>query len=231
MMKQWKYGLVLFFISSIASADFYVDPNITGYDLAGVKVKACFDDGGNTAGGLCQSQEWSATSVINQSGEATKNDWFSVSLTGTSFFDYDSDNDKYYGLWTLDNLHSDYSLTSLLIEAWTADFYFDNKAYIEVTPGSGSGYPFFAANKDLDQNGHLVEFTGVTGVNSQQLDPAYNDLFGNLNITFDNGLAAGEGILFTSDVDYAKVPEPSSLGIFSLALLSIFGIRKRFLGK
>jgi len=227
MLKKWTLGIILLTASSFSQATL-ITSDITGSDMDGMRVKVCFDvDADNDGKDDCKGKTWSTISLDDNLGGAIKNDWFSLTLAGNSFPDYDPIEQFQHGFWTLENLSSDFMITSFVIKASKADIWFD-KVYGDIdlgiidvqTPGTGAGWPFMSDNDDA-----------VASFRKKHSDD-YNDLYGKLKVNFgsEGGLEAQEKMIFTVDTDKVEVPEPSTLFIFSMGLIALT-LRRNSAGK
>lgn len=220
MLKKWTIGITLLTTSMFSQASI-IETSVTGAEMDGMNVAVCFDvDLDNNGQNDCYSDVWAADGA--DSGSASVNDWFSLSLAGNSFPDFDPVLNKQHGHWTLNNLNADYDIVSFSIDAIIAGVVFDavygdlNAGIIDVvTPGSGAGYPFMSTNGDA-----VANFSG-------QLDPAYNDLFGQLDVSFgQSSLAANGSMIFTVDTDLVAVSEPATLFTMALSLVALTRLRR-----
>lgn len=234
MLKKWTLGMILLTTSSFSQATL-ITKNITGSDMDGMKVKVCFDvDANNDSKNDCKSKTWNTISINDNLGGAVKNNWFSLTLAGNSFPDYDPVEQFQHGLWVLENLSSDYMITSFRINAFKGDIWFD-KVYGDIdagivdeqTPGTGAGWPFMAFNADMSDN------TSASASFSKKHSPDYNDLYGRLKVNFDsnNGIAALDKMNFSVDTDKVEVPEPATMFTFALGLIALISLRKKSSGK
>jgi len=227
MLKKWTLGIILLTTSLFAQATL-ITSNITGSDMDGMRVKVCFDvDADNNGKDDCKAKTWKTISIDDNLGGAIKNNWFSLTLEGNSFPNYDPVEQFQHGFWQLENLSHDYMITSFIVKAFKGDIWFD-KVYgdldlgiIDVqTPGTGAGWPFMSDNDDA-----VASF-------GKKYSDDYNDLYGKLKVNFgpNNGLEVQGVMNFTVDTDKVEVPEPSTLFTFALGLIAL-SLRKKSSGK
>jgi len=224
MLKKWTLGIILLTTSSFSQATL-ITSDITGSDMDGMRVKVCFDVGADEDD--CKGKTWSTISIDDNFGGAIKNNWISLTLAGNSFPDYDPDEDFQHGFWSLENLSSDFMITSFVINAKKGDIWFDKvygdfdlRIVDEQTPGTGPGWPFQSDNDDA-----VASF-------SKKHSSDYNDLYGKMKVSFgpEMGLEAQGKMMFTVDTDKVQVPEPSTLFIFSMGLIALT-LRRNSAGK
>lgn len=209
-------GLFVFFLLWVSSAAALpINPVVTGADMAGINVTAFY-------GGGSDSATWGVTSAgpggpygEGFSGAASGADWL-LSQQGYTEGNFDPVGGV-LGLWTLTN-NTGASIMSVQIDALIAGIVFDSIFGTEVTPGSSNGRAFLG-------DGTVV----ASAVYSNQLDPAYNDLFGTMTISFANGLDDGAAMQFLADTD--SIPEPSTFLLFAIGLLGLFSRKFRVVNR
>ena len=161
-------------------------------------------------------------------GGAIRNNWFSLTLAGNSFPDYDPVEQFQHGFWELENLNSNFMITSFVINAKNGDVWFDtvygdiDLGIVDVqTPGTGAGWPFQSNNNN------------ATASFSKKHSANHNDLYGKMRVDFapNTGLAAQEKMMFTVDTDKVQVPESSTIFTFALGLIALTSLRKKSSGK
>jgi hypothetical protein len=218
MFKKWTLGAVLLSTSLFSQAGF-ITKDVTGAEMAGMEITAFFEGGGS------DTQTWSALSATK--GGVETSDW-SLTLDGDTFGQRDGA--IYYGLWTLSNLLDNSNIIGLTINSAIANIYFDTiEGYDPLRPvvgagdhtaGSGAGRTF--ASTDLINTSAL--FSNVY---------SGPDLFGTMEITWNNGfsLAANQQYSFMTDTDKVNVPEPSTMFTFALGLMALVSMRKKSSGK
>lgn len=210
MLKKWTLGILLLTTSLFSQATL-ITSDVYSVDMEGISVTAYFSD---------TSQETLIWSAITATTGGVQGSVWSLMLDGLTFGDYDPISGEIYGLWTLTNEKSPQKIVGLTIDAGIKGFYFDVvNGTTSSTPGSEAGREF-AANDDTVTVAYGDSFSAP-------------DLFGTLSIAWgvDQGLSAGEQLLFLTDTDKAEVPEPSILFTFALGLLALTSFRKKSSGK
>ncbi|CAN1212314.1 hypothetical protein TUMEXPCC7403_19050 [Tumidithrix helvetica PCC 7403] len=191
-MKLSKAIAGIFGIASVlgiaSSAQAASITGITGFQtfgdqMTGMQVKVTYTDNSTS------SAVWAATGA--GSGGASTSDW-SLSQTG----------DTFGGDWTFINTGSK-TISSLFINAITGSTVFDQTDPSPGTPDSAQGITFAAAIGFLAPD--FVEYGDIVNVNG---NPAVGDIYGNLTLTWRNGFATNQRLVFDADTDTVARPVP-----------------------
>lgn len=229
MFKKILLAASLLIAAGTSSAALVVtDSSVTGADMAGLEVSVTF------ANGVTETAVWE---VVNDtpvsvssgdvsvdaevlSGGAFGSSW---ALTQGGFTLGAIDNGSPFGDWELSNLTSSEAIIALSLNGMPGGVVFDivpgekdsitGEITMEVTPGSKSGL-------------HYVASDDSTGEYSNQLDSAFEDLFWQLDVRFDTGIAAGQTVTYFADTDLVEVPAPSALALILGGI--VFLARQRF---
>ena len=206
MIKKLLLGAALLTSSAASQAGFIHD--ITGADMAGIEVTALFGDG------TSETKVWAANGA--DSGEATGTGW-TLSQSGITYGQQDNITDPanpvVLGAWSLVNESITAGIIGLSINASIADIYFDVLGYVEHTPGSSFGRDFYEEN-NLATAAYADELSSP-------------DLFGTMNITYNQALLAKSSSRFVSDTDKAIVSEPATALVFLSGLLALVNLRRK----
>ncbi len=184
LTPAWSMGLVVTDIVSI---------EVTGAEMEGMQVTAMFE------GGTSETIPWTVQSGI--AGGAIGTNWF-LSQAGNTFTgdlsgDLDLADPAAFN-WLLSN-STGKTLTKLNVNGVPGNILFDVVKDMKVTEKSGFGTPFtpFGGN---DPN--------ILPTYLQPVDGA-SDLFGELQIVLNNGLASGGTLNFAVDTDKVIFAEQS----------------------
>lgn len=206
MLKKWILGTVLLSASAFTQAD-VITSVITGADMEGIEVTALFSNGST------DMQTWQAT---NATDGGVMTDLWSLSLEGTTFGEYDQDNDQLYGDWTLTN-YNESGIVGLLVNGAPVGVLFDIlEGTDNNTPGSEAGRPFVSSLG-----------TDVTASFSDIYSSP--DLFFTLGILWNEGASLGtdQSMVFLTDTDKVEVPEPSTLFVFAAGLIALARVNRK----
>ncbi|MBU2880320.1 MULTISPECIES: PEP-CTERM sorting domain-containing protein [Aliiglaciecola] len=213
MIKKIIAGLSLVGMSLSAQSAIIVDEaNITGADMAGIEVTALFGDGTSESG------IWSAFPDVvlgtgdpiadaeGFSGGVVTSTW---SLTQQGFSSGNvSPAGGVFGAWTLTNIDSASDIVGFSIDGFAGDVAFDIDSGSENTPYSSIGVSFASAT--------VVDSVAY----SDQVSADYGDLFFTLDVLFgSSSLAIGDDLVFVTDTDTVKVPEPATTAMILSGLL------------
>ena len=221
MFKKATIGLSLLAASVFANATVIDQHIITGADMAGMEVTVTFADSTTDSGiwGVISNAPLSTGDPIIDgngfSGGVTGNTW-SLTQAGFTLGGVDLAGTP-YGLWTLTNVDSLSEIIGFSVNGWTGNaksVAFDIEPDSEVTPGSDSGQEF-------------VSDALATHAYTNQLDLSLSDLFYQLDVSLDSGLAIGGEFNFYADTDLVSVSAPSAL-VLMLGGLALF-TRKQLL--
>jgi hypothetical protein len=214
MFKKITLALVLLSSSWFAQATLI--QSITGSDMAGMVVTVTF------ANGRSQSKLWNATGP--EGGRVFGKGW-SLRQSGDTIGEFDI---VPIGAWTL---RANRNITSMTIDALTADVVFDTEFGDPFANGSGAGREF------------TYDDTLAT-VNAVFSDNYQDELFGSMTLTGDNGRFGGllvqrrSSFEFMIDTDLiddglavAVVSEPASLFLLMSGLLGLVVSRRKVAGK
>ncbi len=193
----------------------YNTTDLTGYqtdgdNMDGMLVTATFADG------TAETLAWA--DISSNSGGVSGDGW-SLMEAG----------DTYGGTWTFTSTSA--SISNLLIQAGPGNTIFDVKNDAYYTPNSALGWAFSQTSltNDVDYSATYSDLVGVGGV------APLGDLYLNLELDFVEAFAAGNQLRFIADTDNAlyvgditpSVPEPGSLSLLSIGLLSMLGLVRR----
>jgi hypothetical protein len=223
MLKQAILGMGLLAASSVANAAFIVSQSsISGADMSGMEVTATFEDGSSETALWVTTSDTLGTSgaiLIDQEGLAGGAFGSSWSLTLAGFTlpnigdGIAGDLGVVYGDWLLENQGS--GIASFSINGMMAGVAFDIIAPDEVTPGSETGAAFDSL------------LGGIEGSYANQVDPAFGDLFWQLDVALEDVVGQGDIFQFSADTDLlTEVSTPATIGIF-LGALVLFARRSR----
>lgn len=216
MLKKITAGILLLSMSALAHANYIVtDSEVDGSEMTGMEVTVTFADGSMDSG------TWATTStdglIPNRegyAGAASGTDWM---LSQAGWTEGNVDGDDILGIWTLMN-DSAQAITGFSIDALAGGVAFDVILTPEVTPDSDGGKPFIAFMGNTVSGG--AEVTTVSANLSDQLNAAYDDLFGTLMVMFDSGaeLGSSQSINFWVDTDTVQVNAPSTIGVLLMGM-------------
>ena len=215
MLKKITAGILLLSMSALAHADYIVtDSEVDGSEMTGMEVTVTFADGSMDTGtwattsmdGMIPNQEGYAGSASGQSWMLSQAGWTEGNVDGTDIL----------GIWTLMN-DSAQAITGFSIDALAGSVAFDIVFGSEVTPGSQGGKDFVAF---MGNTTPAAEYTGTIATLSNQLNAAYDDLFGMLAVTFETGseLGASASVYFWIDTDAVQVNAPSTIGVLLMGM-------------
>lgn len=218
MLKKITAGILLLSMSAFAHADYMViDSEVDGSEMAGIEVTVTFADGSmDTATWASTSTDGTVANWEGYAGAASGTDW-TLSQQGYTEGNVTA-NDDILGIWRLMN-NSAQAITGFSIDALAGGFAFDVFLSANETPGSQSGKDFVAFNAFQSIPNTL--YTGANASLTDQVNAAYDDLFGTLNVMFDTGseLDVASGVNFWIDTDQvAKVNAPSTIGMLLMGM-------------
>lgn len=222
MKSKLLPAAVLFSCASCAYAGpvTFSSINVTGADMAGLKVTAFFQGGGS------ESLIWSTlTTDLGVSGnDIVDHEGFSGGVSGTgwsltqqgyTFGDVNAGN--VYGAWSFTD-DSAAGITELVIETNGSGIYFDTETFNDPSEdlnGSGQGRPVTAFIGNAAYN----DFSFTYG------DHLLDEIYGSLALLLND---PGTSFGFLADTDAATVvPEPATLILFGTSLLGFRISRKR----
>lgn len=215
MLKKITAGILLLSMSALAHADYIVtDSEVDGSEMTGMEVTVTFADGSMDTGtwattsmdGMIPNHEGYAGAASGQSWMLSQAGWTEGNVDGTDIL----------GIWTLMN-DSAQAITGFSIDALAGGVAFDAIFGSEVTPGSGGGKEFSAFTGNTT---FAPEYTGTIVNLSDQLDAAYDDLFGTLMVMFETGseLGSSQSVNFWIDTDTVAVNAPSTIGVLLMGM-------------
>jgi hypothetical protein len=211
MIRKFILTLSLLALTNAVHASLIVTSPATGADMVGLEVTVNYEDSTSSSaiwqmvadnGGL------TPVAAEGRSGRAFVAGEWELSQAGYTLGAID--NGIFYGDWVLNNFNN-VGITSLILNGLSSGFVFDilseGDGGPEYTPGSGNGLAF------------VTQFVGAVGSYSDQLDPAFGDLFYTLTVDFSAPVQSGQEVVFFADVDQVTVPAPSTLAIMICGLL------------
>jgi hypothetical protein len=215
MLKKITAGILLLSMSALAHANYIVtDSEVDGSEMTGMEVTVTFADGSMDSGtwattsmdGLIPNQEGYAGAASGQSWELSQAGWTEGNVDGTDIL----------GIWTLMN-DSAQAITGFSIDALAGGVAFDVVFGTEVTPDSEGGKEFVAF---MGNTTPAPEYMGTIVSLSDQLNAAYDDLFGTLMVMFETGaeLGANQSVNFWIDTDTVQVNAPSTIGVLLMGM-------------
>ena len=243
---------ILLAAASHSSAAIILDPATTmetdaftgfvtsGAQMAGMTVSVMFEDGG------MERIQWVATDAVG--GAAVGTGW-SLSFDGPDTYMSGSPLTNLPHAWLLAN-NSGRGISSLLIDGQPGRVVFDLGAPffnspIEGTTNTRVGETF----KEIADNGFggfsvtspLLTRLDVDAIYTYEVairgQAPVGDIFARLRLNFNDpgGFASGQEYRFLADTDNSvapiaavnPVPEPSSIALFGLGILSCFSVRRR----
>lgn len=217
MLKKAIISLGLLAASSFASAGLIVSQSVVfGSDMVGMDVTVEFSDGSTDSGMwemISDTLLNTGDPILDQNGlvgGVVTNEW-SLTQAGPTAGGF-NDNNEIYGVWTLSNLSSSLDIVAFTINGWidgATKVAFDIDADSIGFPGSDTGQAFTSS-------------ASASGDYSNQVDPTYSDLFYQLDVSLDSGLAEGENLLFFADTELMAVPAPATLGLLFGGLVLLF---------
>ena len=216
MIRKIILGIGMLAMSGIANAAIIVSESaITGADMAGMEVTVTFGDD------TTESVLWQV--IADNNGETIEDaegriggaiaDTWSLQQQGYTLGGVDEG--IYYGLWTLMNSNG-LGIKNVVISgliAGTNRIAFDIIAGDSDLPDNGEVFPGSNGGQAF-----VTDFPGALGSYSNQVDPAYNDLFYTLTIDFESLVQQGQTVDFFADTDAVNVSEPSILALMLLGL-------------
>ena len=187
------------------------------------------------ADGSTDSGTWAMTSMDGSvpfwegfAGAASGQEW-QLSQAGYTEGNVAQGTGQILGIWTLMNTSAQ-TITGFSIDALAGGVAFDTIFGSEETPGSQGGKEFFTFMGNVAPASPTATLPGITATLTDQLNMAYDDLFGTLSVAFAPGseLDVNASVNFWIDTDkVAKVNAPSTVGMLLMGMFLAARLSRR----